>query len=72
VRKWFLMDIEGIFVVPGASYLCKPQIIMFIDVDLKQARIRLESGLFCGQGIANGFLPSSRQFSFTQSVVLEG
>lgn len=72
MQKLVLMDIQGIFVVHGTSYLCKPGIIVFVDVDLKQAGIRLESGLFRGQRIAKDFLPSCGQFSFTQSVVLEG
>lgn len=49
MQKMVLMDIQGIFVVHGTSYLCKPGIIVFVDVDLKQAGIRLESGLFRGQ-----------------------
>lgn len=72
MHNWVLMGITGIFMVPGTFYLCKPGILVSIDVDLNQAGIRLESGLFCRQGNANGFLPSCGQFSFTQSVVLEG
>lgn len=43
-----------------------------MDMDPNLAGIRLDSGLFCGQGIASSFLPLGGQFSFTQSVILEG
>lgn len=71
MHKWVLMDISGIFTVPGTTD-GKPGIIFPVDVDPNRAGVRLDSGLFCGQGIASSFLPSPGKFSFTQSVILEG